>query len=217
MLFFVSRNTWYGIALMNRSITIFHTDQIILFSLSLSLSYYYFLNNQIRFESRLKCDRGRTCKTYHDATDYKVQNRPNAELVRKSEWQNLPYDPVYYCQKFKCSGVRYGVTTVNQTGEICDAVGPFPCGKYHDLTIFENYVQPLLNENEMVETDRGYRNIKCRNPEDFFTKSEREAKKRLAARHEVVNTRFKDWRSLFHMFRHDVHEHKYFFFYCCNC
>ena len=60
----------------------------------------------------MKRDRGRTCKTYHDGVDFKIHNRPNAVLVRKSQWEGLPYDPVHFCHKHKCAGVhyRYGVT-----------------------------------------------------------------------------------------------------------
>ena len=38
----------------------------------------------------------------------------------------------------------------------------------------------------MVETDRGYRNIKCRNLEDFLLQNEKQAKKKVPARHKVV-------------------------------
>lgn len=160
----------------------------------------------------MKRDRGRTCKTYHDGVDFKIHNRPNAVLVRKSQWEGLPYDPVYFCHKHKCAGVRYGVTSCIQTGEVVDAVGPFPCGKWPDVNILKKYVLPLLEDNEMIEADRGYRNSKCRNPEDFFAKSEKVAKRNVAAQHETINGRLVQWRSLYHMFRHSHHEHKYFFF-----
>ena len=64
----------------------------------------------------------------------------------------------------------------------------------------------------MIEVDRGYRNSKCRNPEDFFPKSEKVAKRNVAAQHETINGRLVQWRSLYHMFCHGHHEHKYFFF-----
>ena len=63
-----------------------------------------------------------------------------------------------------------------------------------------------------METDRGYRHPRCQNPEDFFTENENRAKKRVAKRHECINNRIKQWRSLTHMFRHSHHEHKFFFF-----
>ena len=38
------------------------------------------------------------------------------------------------------------------------------------------------------------------------------AKRNVAAQHETINGRLVQWRSLYHMFRHSHHEHKYFFF-----
>ena len=52
--------------------------------------------------------------------------------------------------------------------------------------MIEDYVEPLLADDKMVEMYRRYRNIKCRNLEDFLFQNEKEAKKKLAARHNVV-------------------------------
>ena len=64
----------------------------------------------------------------------------------------------------------------------------------------------------MVEADRGYRHVTCRDPEDYFAMSEKRAKEAVAARHEGVNKRLEDWRPLKQIFRHDWYLHKYFFF-----
>ena len=133
-------------------------------------------------------------------------------MVRKKAWGGLPFDPQYYCHKYKSAGVRYGITSCIQTGEIVDCAGPFPCGNWPDINILKKYVVPRLAEGEMIEADRGYRHERCRNPEDFFTKSEKKAKKRVAARHETINGRLAQWRSLCWAFRHNHHEHKYFFY-----
>ena len=150
----------------------------------------------------MKRDRGRTCKTYHDGVDFKIHNRPNAVLVQKAQWEGLPYDPVHFCHKHKCAGVRYGVTSCIQTGEVVDAVGPFPCGKWPDVNILKKHVLPLLDDNEMIEAGK-----------EFFAKSEKVAKRNVAAQHETINGRLVlQWRSLYYMFCHSHHEHTYFFF-----
>ena len=73
----------------------------------------------------------------------------------------------------KGAGLRYGITTCIQTGEIVDAVGSKPCGKWPDIKVYKKYVVLLLKEGEMVETDRGHCHITCRNPEDFVCKSKK--------------------------------------------
>jgi hypothetical protein len=133
-------------------------------------------------------------------------------LVRRVKWAPFPFDPNYFSHKFKKSGLRYGISVDIGSGEMVGAHGPFPCGLWPDIKIFKKYVLPLLQPGEKVETDRGYCHPSCRNPEDFLSKSEAVAKSRAASRHEAVNGRLKNWRSLKQCFRHDHHEHKYFFF-----
>ena len=155
---------------------------------------------------------GRSIHLTWDGTDFRCNNRPNAKLVRKAKWKNLPFDPRYWSHKFNGAGLRYGIAICIQSGEIVGAHGPKPAGHWPDIKIFKKYILPILLPGEMVETDRGLRHPRCRNPEDYLSNSELVAKKKAASRHEVVNGRLKNWRSLYHKFRHDHHEHKYFFF-----
>jgi hypothetical protein len=182
---------------------------VMLHSSSLTMNLFC-ARYQISYKNNSK--RVRTCGRTHDGTDFVCQNKPNTILVRKAEWGNLPFDPNYYSHKFKRSGLRYGISVDIKTGLMVGAHGPKPCGKWPDLKIFKKYVLPHLEPGKQVETDRGYRHPRCRNPEDYLSKSEYVAKSRAASRHEAVNGRLKNWRSLKQVFRHDHHEHKYFFF-----
>ena len=90
-----------------------------------------------------------------DGTDFRCNNRPNAKLVRKAKWKNLPFDPHYWSHKFNGAGLRYGIAICIQSGEMVGAHGPKPAGHWPDIKIFKKYTLPILLPGEMVETDRG--------------------------------------------------------------
>ena len=89
---------------------------------------------QIRFSDRLKHDKGRTCKIYHDGVDFKCFNKrnPGDNSVRPQR-RRYPFDPSYNSHKFNYAGLRYGISTCIQTGEIVSCHGPFPAGKWADI------------------------------------------------------------------------------------
>jgi hypothetical protein len=71
----------------------------------------------------------------------------------------------------------------------------------------------MLAPNEMVEADSGYHaDPTVRGPMDFSCESEKSSKKKIASRHETINGRIEAFRCLRHQFRHNHHEHKYYFF-----
>ena len=160
----------------------------------------------------MKFDKGRTCKIYHDGVDFKCFNKQN-NLRCRPEWRAYPFDPSYNSHKFNGAGLRYGISTCIQTGDIVSCHGPFPAGKWHDLTIYRKYVKPMLLPGEMVKADAGYRgDPTIRLPDDWVCVSEKIAKKRAASRHETINGRLEFFRCLRHQFRHNRHKHKYYFY-----
>jgi len=170
-------------------------------------------NKVIRFKDRLRYDKGRTCKVYHDGVDFKVFNKRNPMAETKPEWRQYPFDPSYNSHKFKSAGLRYGISTCIQTGEIVSCHGPFKAGKWADITIYRKHVKPMLLPGEMVEGDAGYHaDSTIRGPSDFCCTSEKSAKKKVAGRHETINGRLETFRCLRNQFRHSHHEHKYYFY-----
>ena len=64
----------------------------------------------------------------------------------------------------------------------------------------------------MVEVDRGYWHPTCRRPDNYLCQSEKIAKCKVAGRHETINGRIKNFRSTDYRFRHNIHDHKYYFY-----
>ena len=149
---------------------------------------------------------------HHDGVDFKCFNGPNPENQQQVEWRACPFDPSHKSHKFKSAGLRHGISTCIQTGEIVSCHGPFPAGVWHDLTICRTHVKPKLAPGEMVEADAGHCGDETvRQPKDCHCRSEKTAKKRVASRHEAMNGRLENFRCLRNQFRHDRHEHKHCF------
>jgi hypothetical protein len=85
--------------------------------------FVLFLPKQIEWDNRLRQDNGSISKVSVDGTDFRI-NQPT------------PFWKGWYSQKFKSAGVHYEVTISIQSGDIVWIHGPFPCGKFPDLTIF---------------------------------------------------------------------------------
>ena len=113
---------------------------------------FFFFVDTMAWQDRLQKDKGRTCKTYTDGVDFKIQNPPKKGYDKRDRY--LPFDRKWYPYKHKCAGLRYLVTTCIATGWIVAVHGPYPPGKYNDLTIYKMSVKLLLPPGEMVEADR---------------------------------------------------------------
>ena len=115
--------------------------------------------------------------------------------------------PAFSSHKFKKkSGLRYEIAICIQTGTVVWINGPYPCGRYPDITIFRDALMLHLSEAERVEADDGYvgeapRHIKC--PKSFTNPQETLfMQQRVRNRQETINKRLKDWGILRQMFRH---------------
>jgi hypothetical protein len=93
--------------------------------------------------------------------------------------------------------LRYEIALCIQTGDAVWINGPYPCGRYNDITIFRNSLMTFLEDGERVEADNGYvgespEHVKC--PKSFTNLEETEyMQQRLRSRQETINKRVKDW------------------------
>ena len=136
-----------------------------------------------------------------DCTDCKVQQKGRDFASHK------------FAQKL---GLRYEVAIGILTGEIKWLNGPFPCGKFPDITIFRSSLMTFLDDFERVEADNGYEGdspFRCKIPKAVLSRpSEADAfQRRVQGRHETINARLKAYSILREMYRHDITQHGYVF------
>lgn len=149
----------------------------------------------------MRFDNGSICKISVDGTDFRISNQ-------KPFWKG------WFSFKFKKAGLRYEVAISIQSGEIVWIYGPFPAGRFHDITIFRRALkQMLLAAGERAEADDGYRGEPlCIDlpQEGCFRRgrAQQKLKQRVRSRHETVNARFKNFGCLEQRFRHNIRQHK---------
>ncbi len=119
----------------------------------------------------------------------------------------------FWSYKFKACGLRYEVGICILTGHICWINGPYPPGEWNDNMIFQNLLVQLLGQNERVEADDGYaasapHHVKCPRSQAANDIEREEMQQRVRNRHETVNRRFKQFRIMKEIFRHDLTLHQ---------
>ena len=75
----------------------------------------------------------------------------------------------WFSHKFNGPALRYEVAVSINGGDIVHTNGPFPAGAWPDITIFRDELIHKLEEDEMIEADRGYKGepTKIRTPMDY--------------------------------------------------
>jgi len=128
----------------------------------------------------MKGDTGEDCLVSCDGTDFRIAQ------------QKGDLGKLFASHKYKKkSGLRYEVCLCIKTGDIVWINGPYPCGKYPDITIFRNALLSELGPIERVEADDGYsgeapRHVKCRR--SFANPAETGLmQQRVSNRQETVN------------------------------
>ena len=118
------------------------------------------------------------------------------------------FEPGWYSHKFKGAGLRYEMGVCIQTGWIVWMNGPYPCGAWSDLKIFNFKLKHMLDEDENAVADGGYKNggNKVATPGGVHTINER-MKGKARARHENVNGRLKMFAICNTKFRHSLTMH----------
>ena len=117
-----------------------------------------------------------------------------------------------HLHKFKKPGVQYEIGISILGGDICWVEGPLPCGAYPDVKVFRCGLKGWLEEGERVEADKGYRGecpSKAKIPHELYSRNKEvtKMKKKVAGRHETVNSRIKQYACMQGLFRHDVMMH----------
>jgi hypothetical protein len=107
-----------------------------------------------------------------------------------------PFNKKWYSEKMNGPGVKYEVGVCVQTGMIVWFNGPFVAST-NDDTIFMNELAHLLCENEGVEVDAGYKgHDKLKNKMVSISMGHRKQKSAVRARHEIINSRLKQFNTL---------------------
>lgn len=72
-----------------------------------------------------------------------------------------PFDTKWYSHKFNGPGVRYEVDVSIGNGHVTWIDGPFPCGTYLDIKVFNSDLKKRLLSDEQFIADRGDKNQSC--------------------------------------------------------
>ena len=154
----------------------------------------------IILDNRFKDQNGSQCLLSVDGTDFKI-NEPH------------PFSRLWYSHKFNHAALRYEVAICIQTGEIVWIKGPFAAGAWPDIKIFRGWLKNHLLPGERVEADSGYQGDgKIDGPDDYASCMGKYMEKFIVrARHETVNSRFKQFNALQQTFRHSRHKHAHVF------
>ncbi len=100
----------------------------------------FLLVSQISFDDRKLC-KDQDTHLFVDCIDCRIRQK----------------GPLFASHKFKGkSGLQYKIATGLLSGEVKWINGPYPCGKWLDLTIFWYSLQAYLHPEERVEEDDGY-------------------------------------------------------------
>lgn len=114
-----------------------------------------------------------------------------------------PFSPQWFSHKFRGPCVQYEIEISITNSKILWFNGPFSCGAWPDLSMFNLKVCLSLYSSESVNSDWGYRHARRIMPTDIFPHV-RLFHGHISARHETCNERFKRFSIIRRMFRHNV-------------
>lgn len=122
------------------------------------------------------------------------------------------FSPSWFSHKFKGPGLRYEIGISIHDDTIVHANGPFKCGDFPDVKIFQNELKQKLLRNEKVIADNGYKDNKCLRASHLNNAHHKRFHGRARGRHEVVNGKMKRFSILKSKFRHNLDLHSIFFY-----
>jgi hypothetical protein len=129
--------------------------------------------------------------------------------------EQSPFDGKWWSHKTNGPGLRYEVGVCIATGFIVWINGGYPCGEFPDLKIFRLSLRGLIDDEEKVIADGGYKG-----EDSIWTKGHSEdaaaVESLFRARHENVNSRLKIFNCLTNRFRHPLHIHGRCFYAVAN-
>ncbi|KAH9146589.1 hypothetical protein AeRB84_009541, partial [Aphanomyces euteiches] len=128
-----------------------------------------------------------------DGTDFAIQ-------------EPKPFDKKWWSHKLNRAALRYEVGICIRTGCIVWVHGGKPAGEWPDLKLAQDAYVLAVQKDEMALADKGYMNRRYFvNPK--YYPSSAAAQKKIMARHETANARFKQFGVLKNIFRHKVEDH----------
>ena len=148
---------------------------------------------QVEFESRLDNAQILNCYMSVDGVDCSI-------------CEPTLFSRKWFSHKLNRAGLRYEIGASIQSGSIVWASGPWPCGRYSDISIFRSGLKHKLLDDEFVVADSGYTDLRCvQPPGPHHPENARLALVR--ARHECINGRLKSFAVLSSRFRHHLDLH----------
>ena len=165
----------------------------------LSIVASFFLTSpllQIVWDNRFLLDNASSSKITVDGTDCPI-------------FEPSPFDGKWFSHKFKGPGVRYEVGVGIQVPWIVWINGPYPAGRWPDLSIARDVLHHVLGPGETYIADRGYfaGDAPSLTPNDPATDEQWNAWSVLRARHETLNSRLKNFNILSRKYRHNLQRH----------
>lgn len=143
----------------------------------------------------MAADPGQVCLITVDGTDFWI-------------YEPEPFDDKWYSHKINGPALRYEVGVCIKTGWIVWINGPFPAGRYPDLTIARLSLIHFLDDGEYYCADGGYSDgNQWSNTPNGLHDYEQRTKSLARARHETVNRRFKIFDCLKQQYRHHLGFH----------
>ena len=131
--------------------------------------------------------------------------------------EQYPFDGKWFSHKFKGPGLRYELAVCILTGQIVWIFGGFPCGEFPDLKIFRLGLLDIIDHDERVIADGGYKgeeSIWAKGHSDNYLTNKIEGV--IRARHETINSRLKNFSVLSTRFRHSLDMHSRCFHACAH-
>lgn len=127
-----------------------------------------------------------------------------------------PFSSQWFSHKLNGAGFRYEVGVGTGSAGIVWIRGPYACGSHPDLRIYRESLKGMLQQDELVIADEGYKDASVFSAKDAAEDGMLDYHRAIRARHEIVNGRLKRWKVLTVQFRHQRDLHGMCFFAVAN-
>lgn len=117
-----------------------------------------------------------------------------------------PFSSEWFSYKINHAGLRYEIGLSVYDAEIVWANGPYKPGENTDLMVFRDCLKGFLGRDEKVIADNIYRDPACAR-KGLFSGEDGRLVKRILCRHEILNSRLKQFAVLRTPFRHKLSNH----------
>lgn len=144
---------------------------------------------QVYFNNRFSKRCSNSCYMSIDVTDIPIH-------------EPRPFSTEWFSYKINHAALRYEIGLSVSDAEILWANG----GENTDLMFFRDCLKCLLGRDEKVITDNIYRDLDCGRKRLFIGEDSRVVK-RILCRHEILNSRLKQFAVLRTPFRHKISNH----------